>query len=245
MANGVNKNGKQKNETSELDERVAGVANDAGQYISQISAQIAEEAEKKARQALSDYETEIANIVIQSKEELSKKSLEISERIRQAILLKAEETSNNLIERIVADKNKTAEEMTQKLQTAKVEAEVAKVEVAKVEEAKPEAAKPEAAKPEAAKPEEVMAEKDQPGDVKDEAVAEDKGEVEEKYGDAEFKSARAAAEFGYKIENLGIQAKPEGEKREGQKVDAGEHTTEVVNGGDEADIDDFVRYLSQ
>jgi hypothetical protein len=237
MANGVNKNGKQKNETSELDERVAGVANDAGQYISQISAQIAEEAEKKARQALSDYETEIANIVIQSKEELSKKSLEISERIRQAILLKAEETSNNLIERIVADKNKTAEEMTQKLQTAKVEAEVAKVEVAKLEEAKPEAAKPEAAKPEAAKPEEVMAEKDQPGDVKDEA--------EEKYGDAEFKSARAAAEFGYKIENLGIQAKPEGEKREGQKVDAGEHTTEVVNGGDEADIDDFVRYLSQ
>ena len=228
MANGVNKNGKQKNETSELDERVAGVANDAGQYISQISTQIAEEAEKKARQALSDYETEIANIVLHSKEELSKKSLEIAERIREAILLKAEETSNNLIERIVADKNKTAEEMAQKLQTAKVE------------EAKPEAAKPEAAKPEAA-----MAEKDQLGDAKDEAVAEDKGEVEEKYGDAEFKSARAAAEFGYKIENLGIQAKPEGEKREGQKVDAGEHTTEVVNGGDEADIDDFVRYLSQ
>ena len=240
MASGVNKNGKQKNETSELDERVAGVANDAGQYISQISAQIAEEAEKKARQALSDYETEIANIVIQSKEELSKKSLEISERIRQAILLKAEETSNNLIERIVADKNKTAEEMAQKLQAAKVEE--AKVEEAKVEEAKVEA---EAAKPEAVKPEEAMVEKDQPGDAKDEAVAEDKGEVEEKYGDAEFKSARAAAEFGYKIENLGIQAKPEGEKREGQKVDAGEHTTEVVKSGDEADIDDFVRYLSQ
>ncbi len=238
MANGVNKNGKQKNETSELDERVAGVANDAGQYISQISTQIAEEAEKKARQALSDYETEIANIVLHSKEELSKKSLEIAERIREAILLKAEETSNNLIERIVADKNKTAEEMTQKLQTAKVEE-------AKVEAAKPEAAKPEATKPEAAKPEAAMAEKDQLGDAKDEAVAEDKGEVEEKYGDAEFKSARAAAEFGYKIENLGIQAKPEGEKREGQKVDAGEHTTEVVNGGDEADIDDFVRYLSQ
>ena len=235
MASGVNKNGKQKNETSELDERVAGVANDAGQYISQISAQIAEEAEKKARQALSDYETEIANIVIQSKEELSKKSLEISERIRQAILLKAEETSNNLIERIVADKNKTAEEMAQKLQAAKVEE-------AKVEEAKVEA---EAAKPEAVKPEEAMAEKNQPGDAKDEAVAEDKGDVEEKYRDAEFKSARAAAEFGYKIENLGIQAKPEGEKREGQKVDAGEHTTEVVKSGDEADIDDFVRYLSQ
>jgi len=230
MANGVNKNGKQKNETSELDERVAGVANDAGQYISQISTQIAEEAEKKARQALSDYEKEMANIVFQSKEELSKKSLEIAERIRQAILLKAEETSNNLIERIVADKNKTAEEMAQKLQETKVEE-------AKAEEAKVEV--------EAAKPEEAMAEKDQPADAKDEAMAEDKGEVEEKYGDAEFKSARAAAEFGYKIENLGIQAKPEGEKREGQKVDAGEHTAEVVKSGDEADIDDFVRYLSQ
>ena len=54
MANGAKNNGKQKNETSELDERVAGVAKDAGQYISQISTRIAEEAEKKARQALSD-----------------------------------------------------------------------------------------------------------------------------------------------------------------------------------------------
>ncbi len=149
MANGVNKNGKQKNETNELDKRVAGMANDAGQYISQISIQIAEEAEKKARQALNDYETEIANIAIQSKEELSKKSMEISERIRQAILLKAEETSNSLIERIAVDKNKTAEEMTQKLQAAKVEEAKVEVEMAK------------------------------PGDAKDEVAAEDKGEVEE------------------------------------------------------------------
>jgi len=215
MANGVNKNGKQKNETNELDERMAGMANDAGQYISQISIQISEKAQKKARQALNDYETEIANIVIQSKEELSKKSMEISERIRQAILLKAEETSHNLIERIAADKNKTAEEMTQKLQAAKVEEVKVEVETAK------------------------------PGDAKDEVVAEDKGKVEEKHRDAEFKSARASAEFGYKIENLGIQDMPEGKKSEGQKVDAGEHATEVVKSGDEADIDDFVRYLSQ
>ncbi|MES0278956.1 MAG: hypothetical protein ABUK03_04350 [Dehalococcoidales bacterium] len=234
MANGAKNNGKQNSETRGLDERVAGMANDAGQYIFQISTRIAEDAEKKARQALSDYEKEIEKIVLQSKEELGKKSLEISEKIREAILLKAEETSNGLIERIVADKNKTAEEMAQKLQTAKVEAETVTPEEAKIE-----------AEAEVAKPEEVMAEKEQPADAKDEAAAEDKGELEEKHRDAEYKSARAAAEFGYKIENLGVQANPEGKNGEGQKADTGEHTTEVVKSGDEADIDDFVRYLSQ
>jgi hypothetical protein len=232
MANGAKNNGNQNGETRGLDERAAGVANDAGQYIAQISTQIAEEAEIKARQALSDYEKEIEKIVLQSKEELGKKSLEISERIREAILLKAEETSNGLIDRIVADKNKRAEEMASKLQAGKVEMAAETEAEVVVEEEK-------------AKPVEASVEKDQSQDVKDEAVTEDKEVAEDKRTDAEFKSARAAAEFGYKIENLGVQAKPESETGEGQKVGTGDNTTEVVKNGDEADIDDFVRYLSQ
>jgi hypothetical protein len=228
MTNGTKNNGNQSEETIGLDEPGAGVAKDAEQYIGQISTQIAAEAEIKARKALSDYEKEIEKIVLQSKEKLSKKSLEISEKIREAILLKAEETSKGLIDRRVADKNKRAEEMTSKLQASKVGME-AETEL-EVEEGKPG---------------EVGEKKDLPEDVKGEMVTGDKEVGEEKRTDAEFKSARAAAEFGYKIENLGVQDKPEGETGEGQKLSKGENTTEVVKNGDEADIDDFVRYLSQ
>ncbi len=75
--------------------------------------------------------------------------------------------------------------------------------------------------------------------VSTEAATTSKDDDRKDIGGAEYKSARMAAEFEHRIENLGTQAEPEVEDNadqtgQGPQTDSGE-----------SEIEDFIRYLSQ
>lgn len=246
MAGDNNKKGKGAEIKSDAEvnmtEGSSAVAREAEQFVATLSARIAEDAEKKAQELLRDYEEKIESLVVESREELMTRSMEVSDSIRQAIIQKARETSSGLVEKIVAGKNEKAAEMAQKLKGAAIIEEPAEPKDVPLEESK-----------DSVEIAQEPAEDEVTAEVKPvEDVAEDS---DFKPTEADFKQARVAAELDYKIDNLGADAEaakemPAGEdgkqendvKAEASEVN--ENSTEPQEKG-EGDIDDFVRYLSQ
>ena len=201
----------------ELTREAAAVAKGAEQLIARISEQIRQQAERRADTALGEYEQKMRQIVAQTREELRSRSIKICERIRQAILLKAEQASTSLIDAVIAETGKRAGELAQRLKNTAGE------------EAEPVSA--------------AAASKDDPGYAEQQDISR-----------AEYKSARMAAEFEYRIESLGTQAEPEAasdsaEDRKCADPEAGDNTGQAAqeppSDSDESDIEDFIRYLSQ